>query len=240
MTSEFDIIFLSYSESNAETNWQSLIARYPRAQRVHGVHGVVAAHLIAAQLSRTDFFFIVDGDNQLQSDFKLQVTFPTDLSTVYVWRALNPVNDLCYGYGGIKLYNKSLFEKFLTKPQQTLDLATTIAPDYKPIPIVGSTTHFNSTPLEAWRGAFRETVKLTHLTLRSPNDGISLQRLNTWCQQGHDRKNGAWAIKGALQGRSFAEKQWQKEGSQPHSLSQINNFQFLNSLFDCHDTESFI
>lgn len=228
-----DLIFLSYAESNSELNWQKLTDRFPRAQRLHGIDGVAQAHATAARMSRTDYFFIIDGDNEILPEFEMDFHFTPNPTAVYVWRAKNPVNDLTYGYGGIKLYNKSLFEKLnASLAATTVDLATTISLNYHPIPEVASITHFNATPLEAWRGGFREAVKLTMNILKNPADHVSAQRLETWCSKGSDRLNGSWAIRGAQQGHAFAQKEWNEDPQAPSSLSIINNFQFLNSLFE--------
>lgn len=234
-----DIIFLSYNETNADQNWTILTKKFPRSQRVHGIDGVIQAHMTAAQMSRSEFFFIVDGDNKILPEFDPNILFEPHPSTVYVWRAHNPVNDLCYGYGGIKLYNRSLFAKLaLSSTEKIVDLATSIAVNYKPVTQVASITCFNASPLEAWRGGFREAVKLTLNVLRNPKDQQSLHRLDVWCSQGSGRLNGDWAIRGAQQGELFARKEWAKSNTQNLSLAIINNFQFLNSLFGCQNTES--
>lgn len=228
-----DLIFLSYSESNCELNWKHLTDRFPRAQRIHGIDGVAQAHAMAARMSRTDYFFIIDGDNEILPDFQMDFHFTPNPSAVYVWRAKNPVNDLVYGYGGIKLYNRTLLENLNPSvAATTVDLATSITLNYQPIPEIASITHFNATPLEAWRGGFREAVKLTLNVLKNPGDSVSAQRLETWCSKGSERPNGRWAIRGAQQGQAFAQKEWSAEPRALSSLAIINNFQFLNSLFE--------
>jgi hypothetical protein len=220
-----DIIFLSYDETNAEKNWHSLRERFPHAQRVHGVKGVKNAHQQAAQLARSDFFFIVDGDNVIHPDFNFQVAFPMEKDTLYVWRCLNPVNDLVYGFGGVKLYNKFLLLE-LQRPT-SVDVATTVAPKYKPVFVTASTTAFNSSDFEAWRGAFRESLKLTMNVLNNTGDKASRERLETWCARGSDRPHGEWCVRGAQQGRQYAETHQQ----QHENLSLINDFDWLKTQF---------
>lgn len=221
-----DIIFLSYDETNAEKNWQALQKRFPNAQRVHGVKGVKAAHQQAAVLSSSDFFFIVDGDNVIHDDFNFTVDFVPEKDTLYVWRCQNPVNDLVYGYGGVKLYNKFVLLD-LNKPT-SIDVATTVAVKYKPIMVSASTTVFNSTPFEAWRGAYREAVKLTMNVLQNVGDRASNERLNAWCTMGSGRLNGNWCLKGANQGKAFA----MKYARSPEQLALINDFDWLRSQWD--------
>ena len=70
---EIDIIYLSYDEPNAEKNYADLLTKVPWAKRVHGVKGSDAAHKACAELSETDRFVTVDGDNTIRQDFINQV-----------------------------------------------------------------------------------------------------------------------------------------------------------------------
>ena len=46
---EFDIIFISYDEPNADNNYADLLDKCPWAKRSHGVWGSDAAHKAAAE-----------------------------------------------------------------------------------------------------------------------------------------------------------------------------------------------
>ncbi len=220
----FDIFFLSYSESNAESNWQTLRSRFPKAKRLHGIQGVFRAHSMIAECSETEFYFVVDGDNCINSDFDFMVPFEPHKDSLYVWRALNPVNQLVYGFGGIKLYNRQLFQ---TTTKVGTDVATTIAPKYVPVMRLASTTLFNATPLESWRGAFRECAKLTQNLNKNPQDHHSQERLTAWLTEGEKEHNGTWCLLGARQGVAFAKSVI----SSGKSLQAINDFEWLNSEF---------
>ncbi|MCC6137491.1 MAG: hypothetical protein IT287_02585 [Bdellovibrionaceae bacterium] len=220
-----DIFFLSYMESNADKNWAQLIKKYPKAQRIHGVKGVKAAHKKIAEASNTDFFFVIDGDNSIMADFDFAIPTDLDVETLYVWRAQNPVNDLCYGFGGIKLYNKWLLLK--NTRATSVDIATSIAPKYVPVPIVASTTEFNASALESWRGAFRESAKLTLNTCKNPMDSVSHLRLETWKTKGQNRLFGAECVTGANMGHAYVIL----NAKSATALDKINDFEWLNSLF---------
>ena len=69
---EQDIIFLSYDEPNAEQNYADLCKKIPWAKRVHGVEGSDAAHKACAEISETDRFVTVDGDNRIREHFLAQ------------------------------------------------------------------------------------------------------------------------------------------------------------------------
>lgn len=226
-----DIFFLSYMETNAEQNWQSLTSRFPSAQRVHGIKGVKNAHCAIARLAHTDFFFVVDGDNILLESFQFEPPANIDKETLYVWRALNPVNNLCYGFGGVKLYNKwLLLENIKTS---SVDIATSIAPKYNPVSERASVTQFNSSALESWRGAFREACKLTINTIQRPSDVWSSSRLTTWMSLGADKPFGKDCLLGAKMGHEYALKHL----ASPLDLAKINDFEWLNSLFASRDSK---
>jgi hypothetical protein len=91
---------ISYQEPNADANWNKLKSKFPMAMRVHGVKGIHQAHITAAKKSFTKMFWVVDGDADIVDDFDFGYKVPDrELSVVHVWRSINPVNGLEYGYG---------------------------------------------------------------------------------------------------------------------------------------------
>ena len=101
---EFDIIFISYDEPNADNNYADLLDKCPWAKRSHGVWGSDAAHKAAAAMSETDRFITIDADNIVREDFfnnELNMSRVTD-TDVISWAGKNTVNGLVYGNGGIK------------------------------------------------------------------------------------------------------------------------------------------
>lgn len=220
-----NIFFLSYMESNADKNWSWLLQNQPSAQRIHGIQGVKKAHQKIAETAETDFFFVIDGDNHVHNDFDFSVPDHLNKKALYVWRAKNPVNDLCYGFGGIKLYNKWLLLENVTPT--SVDIATSIAPQYVPVQRVASTTEFNASALESWRGAFRECAKITLNVIKNPLDSASLLRLETWKTKGQEQLFGKESILGANMGHAYS----QLHVKDPNSLNKINDFDWLNSIF---------
>lgn len=224
MSVVFPIYFLSFDEANAEENWLELKMRFPSARRIHGIPGIHRAHKICALTCESTHFFVVDGDNRVRSDFRFDIPdeqFHPD--AVHVWRCQNPVNDLVYGYGAIKLFPRAPFESV----QMKMDLSTGLGVPYKIIPTIASETHFHPTPFQAWRGAFRESAKLTKQIATNPNDSQSLHRLDAWCKNGGQRPNGRWVIEGAKSGKAFALSNL----SDSKNLEKINNFDWLEGLF---------
>ena len=105
----YDIVFISYQEPNADANYATLKAKFPMAKRVHGVKGIHQAHIKAAKKCFTKMFWIVDADAIIMDDFNFDYVVPNhQLDHVHVWRSQNPVNDLVYGYGGVKLFPRKL------------------------------------------------------------------------------------------------------------------------------------
>ncbi len=54
----YDIVFISYNEPNADSNFQALKDKQPTAKRVHGVKGIHNAHIKAAEISDTPLFWV--------------------------------------------------------------------------------------------------------------------------------------------------------------------------------------
>lgn len=169
----FDIIFISYNEPNAESNWQKLSTLFPRAKRVHGIKGIYNAHKEAAKLAETHFFFVVDADSEICEDFSFDfIPDIFDYPRIVVWSAKNSVNGLTYGNGGIKLFRKDLFDEELSA---YVDMTLTLGKDkIKFLPYIASINHFDSDPFHAFKGAFRECAKLS-------KSGIEAEvRLKMW------------------------------------------------------------
>ena len=103
----YDIIYLSYDEPNAEKNYADLLTKAPWAKRVEGSD---AAHKACAALSETDRFITVDGDNIIRPGFlqqELIIPAGSDLEkSVISWCGKNEINGLMYGNGGLKCWPK--------------------------------------------------------------------------------------------------------------------------------------
>ena len=223
---QLDVIFISYNEPNAEENWTRVKEKAPNAKRINGVKGIVAAHKRAAELATTDMFYVVDGDAYVADDFNFD--FQPDLfnrDCVHVWQSINPVNDLVYGYGGVKLLPRELT---LQVNEDNPDMTTSISNKFRVIKKVSNISAFNTSEFNTFRSAFRECAKLSSGILRRQLTRESKQRLDIWCTQGADRPYGEWAIKGSIAGKEFGDKY--KDDSQ--MLSQINNLEKTIELFN--------
>ena len=105
----YDIVFISYQEPSADANYASLKARFPMAKRVHGVKGIHQAHIAAAKKCFTKMFWIVDADAIILMTLTLIIKcLNHQLDHCSCVASQNPINDLVYGYGGIKLFPRKL------------------------------------------------------------------------------------------------------------------------------------
>ncbi len=221
---QFPIFFLSYDEPNAEENWQRIFQRFPTTTRIHGVAGILKAHQTCASACSTSHFFVVDADNQVLPSFDFHISegdFHPE--AIHVWRCKNPVNDLVYGYGAIKLFPAAP----LRAAQMGVDLSTSLGVPYKIIHSVASETHFHASPFHAWRGAFRESAKLTRQLLEVGHQEETASRLETWCTIGGARPNGSWSMLGANDGHTFAKECVRS----PENLKRVNDFDWLKTTF---------
>jgi hypothetical protein len=214
-----DVVFISYKEPNADENWNRVLEKAPWAKRVHGVDGIFNAHKAAAKLAKTDMFFVVDGDAWLVDDWQFDFQPGIfDRDCAYVWCSQNPVNDLTYQNGGVKLFNKSILMK--QRKWTTLDMFTGIMPKISAEDKISCVTTFNVDEFSTWRSAFRECVKLYK--------NNQMGKLNEWLSSDPEKKFGKYAALGASQACDYAS-----EFANDHTaLLKINDYNWLRQQFD--------
>ena len=216
----YDIIFISYNEPDADENYQNLKERFPLAKRVHGIKGIHQAHIAAAKRAFTKMFWAVDGDAVILNNFNFDYEVGEyDLDVVHVWRSLNPINSLSYGYGGVKLLPRQLT---IDMDISSVDMTMSISSKFKAMDTLSNITAFNTDAFTTWRSAFRECCKLSVI-----NNAESLARLSIWCELNNNSPYGFYAYLGALAGRNYGEK----NASNPEALSKINDFTWLEDLW---------
>ena len=225
-----DVIFLSFFEENAEENWWLLKEKVPHAQRVENISPIGAAHRECANIARTNYFYVVDGDAKILDSFEFdfipnpKVRWPGGNfqdKYVYVWRSLNPVNNLVYGYGGVKLFPRmGVLNHTVWKP----DFATSVAEAFRPMPEISNITAFDFSEYNTWKSAFRECSKLQSKVIKNQKDDETELRLWSWRTQCGNHKFGEWAHLGAEDAHFFVDA--------GHDVNLINNFEFLKRKFD--------
>ena len=218
---DLDCIYLSYDEPQKEEFWLKIKHMVPWAKRVDGVKGSDAAHKAAGEASDTERFILIDGDNMPDEDFfNKQFDFtgkdPKFKLAQFRWKAVNSINGLRYGNGGMSSWTKTYVREMKTHEHQTEgDLARVAdfcldSQDnlYWAMYDCYSTTFPNYTPFQAWRAGFREGVKMVLDRGAKPSiddfkervAGRNLNNLTIWHNVGADVENGMWAIYGARLG----------------------------------------
>jgi len=217
----YDIVFISYGETYAEDNWNLLKSRFPTAKRVDGVKGIHQAHIKAAKKCFTKMFWVVDADAQLVDDFNFDYEVDDyNLETVHVWRSINPINDLIYGYGGVKLLPRKLT---INMDTSKADMTTSISTQFKAIEQISNITAFNTDEFSTWRSAFRECAKLSSKSIQGQIDEETEARLTVWTTRSHGNYS-EYALRGAWAGLEFGL-------SNGNDIQLINDFDWLYERF---------
>ena len=222
---KLDIVYISYDEDYADDNYKTLNNRFPNIIRSYGVKGIYEAHKAAAKLARTPLFYVVDADAEILPTFDFSY-YPNgyDTESVHVWYSRNPVNDLTYGYGGVKLFPRQLLLDYAGSP---IDFTTSVSAHFKVIPEVSNITRFNTDPFSTWRAGFRECTKLASKLISNHDNSETEARLEVWCTKGSDREFGEYAIMGAKEGADFGKA----HKDQPDMLGLINDYNWLEKRF---------
>ena len=218
---DLDCVYLSYDEPQKEEFWLKIKNMIPWAKRVDGVKGSDAAHKAAGEASDTERFILIDGDNMPEeSFFNMQLDFngkdPKYQLAQYRWKAINAINGLRYGNGGMSSWTKTYVASMKTHENQKDGDISRIADFcldskdnlYWAMYDCYSTTYPNYTPFQAWRAGFREGVKMVLDkgsrpdidTFKETVASRNLNNLTIWHNVGADVENGMWAIYGARLG----------------------------------------
>jgi hypothetical protein len=224
---KLDVVFISYGELNAEDNWNRVKEKAPWAQRVDGVKGILEAHKAAARLARTDMFYVVDGDALLLKkwEFKYRPSI-FDRDCTYIWSAKNPLTDLTYGHGGVKLFSRSKLLKI--KKWRTLDMTTSVSEKIKVMSEISNWTAFNTDEFSTWKTAFRECVKLVFNMNRYPENPEHGIRLDKWKEIDQSKPFGKIAMQATEQAIEFVES----NSFDMATLININNRDWLETLYN--------
>ena len=192
------VFFISNGESNADKNWEQLIKICPRAIRVDKVEGGRRAvfHRCVDLAGNAQQFFVVTGKNYVTDRTVFDYPVQDTKNAHIIFYAKNMSNRLEYGHMGVVCYDKNLV---LNTPEN-FGLDFTEYSNTHTIPRVVSEARFATTPYEAWRTAFRETVKLT---LKHGHDNqLWLDRWLAFAEG----ENSEWVLKGAEDGYQFAQQ----------------------------------
>jgi len=241
---DLDCIYLSYDEPNKEEFWVKIKNMVPWAKRVDGVKGSDAAHKAAAAASETERFILIDGDNMPDEEFfDLTLEFPNEEyeKAVFRWKAVNSINGLCYGNGGVSSWTRAFVNNMQTHEATDGRTETEVEfcfdPLYWAMNDCYSTTFPNQTPFQAWRAGFREGVKMcldrgakpSIAKFKDQAHQRNLDNLTIWHNVGRDAENGIWGILGARMGTYMLmiTPEW--------DYRNVQNFDALKTIFSTID-----
>lgn len=230
------VFFISYHEPNAEINWEHLKSVMPKAKRVHGVRGFDAAYKLCAEQSKTPRFFTIDGDNQLLTTLD-PMLYPeefADSDYTFSWSALNAINGLRYGNGGVKNWSKNALatsathEHGISTPSK-IDFCFSLK--YYQLNDTLSIANISHSPQQAFFAGFREGIKMGLINGNRPSSfnlknlpADNLERLKIWCSVGADIENGLYSIVGARLGFIYLQ-------DDSFDISQISDYEWLSRFF---------
>jgi len=240
-----DVFFLSYNEPYADENYARLREIVPNARRVNGVKGFAAAHQECARRSFTNNFYVVDADAIIVDGFDFGFT-PSKYNTwwykpqcdyICVWSSINPINDLIYGHGGVKILPK---QPLMCENKDVIDFTTGFGLSTKVFEEVSNITAFNYDEFNTFRSAYRECAKLaanlTNKDLRDKVDADTIarlrveaeSRLDAWTTLGKGRRFGEYSIAGAMLGKKHG-LYYQNDTT---SLKLINDYEWMQNEFN--------
>ena len=233
---EFDVIFLSYDEPNADVHYADLCNKVRWAKRIHGVKGSDHAHKAAAEASETDWFITVDADNIVDPRFfNIDLDMSDPKIQVYGWCGRNAINGLRYGNGGLKIWRKDFVLNMKTHENSNSDRGQVDfcwEDGYRNFPLTFSESVITGSPFQAWRAGFREGVKMTLLDgVKVPPMEIkeriwwhNIHRLRMWSTVGAHEENGMYAVYGARLGTWMANcTQW--------NYVDVRDFEILRDIY---------
>lgn len=222
----WDIFFISYGESNCESNWRRLCEFHPNAKRIHGITGIDRAHRTVNELADTPYFWVIDGDNYLLRPLEWQEEPDVDL---LMFKTVDPLCDDLTALGAPKLWrtgsfiNRDMsrgdFTLYSVKTKRVVDHHFTIG-------------LYNATPWETWKTAFRHVVKLSSVILgtRDPQYATNIDRyLHNWRNtQHHPGANSRWAYLGYCDAIEYSRI----HNPNMAELNRINNYRWLKQYWD--------
>lgn len=238
--SDYDVVFLSYDEANADHNWNELKRIVPTAVRVHGVKGFDAAHKAAAAAARTERFILVDADNIVDEDFfNIEAEVPFHMHhSVWQWCSKNNVTGLRYPFGGVKIWTRELINNMKSHEaceEGDARMKTDFweQPSYNTFYRTFSVNMTNASPYHSFRAGYREAVKLGSCAGRIKDKSEfkpgcmynpDIRRAVIWMSCGAEVDNGLWSMLGARQG--FIDYL-----SAQNDIESINNYDWFTDYW---------
>jgi len=217
--------FLAFDDPNSKENFDRARSMIPDLQEVNTKMSIVESHKLCGSMSLTNQFMVLDADSYLLDEFNMAELYNIckDSDWIYIFSARNPVNDLEYGHGGVKIFQKKYFNN-----NEVIDFSTSFLGKIRTVKKTLNIHRFNSSAFHAWRTAFRECVKLSSSTIVNRNKIDDEYRLTVWCEKFNDVEYAEFVKLGAIQGRDFGNS----NKNNPAELKKINDFIWLNRSYE--------
>lgn len=190
--------------------------------------GVASAHTDVFSMYRSDLL-VIDNDflpadpDLLRSELRSRAD--TSREYAHLWYSRNPVNNLVYGHGGVKLFPR---EAQLLRRESNLqgDFTLSVGTGLIIHPVCLGTHAYNWSPFSTWITAAKEVAKLT-LAADTQQDSEAEGRLRTWTSVFNpDSAFVAESKSGSLFGNRF-----------PHSVLSADSPDKQRALFANHFQE---
>ncbi len=226
----FEAVMLSYDEPLAD----ELHARLQRVlglrvKRLHGVAGMRRAYRLAAEVVDTEQFLLADGDFVIATEFDARAVDPLpEAVSMRVWRAVNPLNGLVYGYGGLKLIRRSALREL----GEAVDVLAALPGKIEFTVAIAGTTRINQSPYHAWKAGFRECAMLARGSEYAMGEGETAERIAAWTAGGAG-EFARFAVFGAREGVAFAHEAERT----PQLFDRLNDPTWLRDRFTAHHGE---
>jgi hypothetical protein len=219
-----DKFFLKFDDPYADMNFARAREMFPSLMKFETNKSIAESHKSCATQSFTNQFMVIDADNYML-DFSLDDVYSAvkEKNKIYIFRAKNPVNDLEYGHGGVKVFQRELFID-----QDVIDFSTSFVGQVCIVNQTLSIHSFNVDPFHAWRTAVRECVKLSAEIIPNRNAEDDEYRLGIWCSKFNNVKNAEFVEHGAKFGREFGHT----NKDRPLMLKRINDFKWLKQQYE--------
>jgi hypothetical protein len=220
----FDIFFISFNETDVESNWAQLLKFHRDAKRIHGIKGINRAHLICHELSDTEYFFTIDGDNWIIRSLIYTEDIDSDLILFHCQDPLIPLQTT--SLGSVKLWRKN---SIINHDMKHGDFSLFATDTKKVVPECFSINRYNVSEYDTWKTSFRHCVKLLSCILRDRRDPSNIDMyLNRWKSTEHSAElNANWAYKGYCD----AEQYVLKYDNEMDKLNLINDYNWLKEYF---------
>jgi hypothetical protein len=219
-----DIVLLSYDEPLAgelHTRLERVFGR--RVKRLHGVAPMRRALKMTAELVDTEQYWLADGDFEINLDFDLDAMPPLpDGVSMAVLQAVNAINGLVAGYGGLKLMRTAAIRDMREGTRDVLAALDHV--DF--IPVIAGVTRFNQTPFHTWRAGFREVAMLAHGSEYGMDRDYAQFQIDRWCNSA-GATYASFGAAGAIAGVAFA----QATAQDPDQWQCINDPSWLHREF---------